>query len=352
MNAKQAHRLCTARRLISLLLCFSLLPCLTANMTAAEKASLQTMAGKQSKSVSRTAPVQKKGEKCLQGDKKNFIRWMSFDIPGSALYKAMNLDIKMHDTDDSVNWIEILAYLAAKYGGSWRMYRAKDMDALCETVKSGSSVTELAENLKSYSYYYDIYDAVLHGFLGVSGTGNEKRYGLVAYSPIARGYGYSHYDDFGDSRSFGFRRRHQGNDLLGCIGTPIVAVEDGFVESLGWNRYGGWRIGIRSFDRRRYYYYAHLRRNHPYVRTLKQGATVHAGDVIGYLGMTGYSDHENVNNMTKPHLHFGLQIIFDESQKECNNELWIDVYNLVNLLSSHQSAVKWDEKAGDYRTIQ
>ena len=42
---------------------------------------------------------------------------------------------------------------------------------------------------------------------------------------------------------------------------------------------------------------------------------VQAGDVIGYLGRTGYSRKENANNIRTPHLHFGLQLIFDESQK-------------------------------------
>ena len=90
--------------------------------------------------------------------------------------------------------------------------------------------------------------------------------------------------------------------------------------------YGGWRVGIRSFDGKRYYYYAHLRKNHPYHNTLAEGQIVKAGDVIGYLGMTGYSTKRNVNNIKTPHLHFGMQLIFDESQKEGNNEIWIDVY--------------------------
>ncbi len=47
---------------------------------------------------------------------------------------------------------------------------------------------------------------------------------------------------------------------MGSIGTPIIAVESGTIEALGWNQYGGWRIGIRSFDKKRYYYYAHLRK--------------------------------------------------------------------------------------------
>ncbi|MDH8276323.1 hypothetical protein QIG69_28625, partial [Klebsiella pneumoniae] len=53
----------------------------------------------------------------------------------------------------------------------------------------------------------------------------ETAYGVKAFSPIAAGYWYSHHDDFGVSRSYGFHRRHLGNDLMGSLGTPIVAVE-------------------------------------------------------------------------------------------------------------------------------
>ena len=37
--------------------------------------------------------------------------------------------------------------------------------------------------------------------------------------------------------------------MMGQVGTPVIAVESGYVEALGWNQYGGWRIGIRSFDK-------------------------------------------------------------------------------------------------------
>ena len=203
------------------------------------------------------------------------------------------------------------------------------------------------------------YGAVLDGMVGEydiqtedsynNGTIEmETRYGLKAYSPIAYGYSFSHYDDFGASRSYGFSRNHLGNDLLGNVGTPIVAVESGVVEMMGWNKYGGWRVGIRSFDGKRYYYYAHLRKDRPYSVNLKEGSIVEAGDVIGYLGMTGYSDKENVNGMNVPHLHFGMQLVFDESQKESNNEIWIDVYEIVKFLEHHKSPVVRDEESKEY----
>ena len=59
------------------------------------------------------------------------------------------------------------------------------------------------------------------------------------------------------------------------------------------------------------------------------------------MGHTGYSAKENVNNIDVVHLHLGLQLIFDESQKEGNNEIWIDLYALTRFLAKHtQPAVK------------
>ena len=136
------------------------------------------------------------------------------------------------------------------------------------------------------------------------------------------------------------------------IGTPIIAIESGYVEALGWNQYGGWRIGIRSMDKKRYYYYAHLRQNYPYAEGLKEGSIVTAGDVIGYMGHTGYSTKENVNNIEVTHLHWGLELIFDESQKDSNNEIWINVYPLTRFLEGHKSSVEKIEGTREWKRTE
>lgn len=278
-------------------------------------------------------------------DKKDYIKWIDFNIPQVALQKAMEFDIKSYKSNQKINWIEILSVLATKYGGNWEKYKSSDINNIVKNIKNGKNIEELiSNNQKNYKYFFEAYTAVLGGFVGeyqieTSDKTMETKYGLKAYSPIAHGYNFSHYDDFGNSRSFGFKRKHLGNDLLGNVGTPIISVESGYVEHLGWNRYGGWRIGIRSLDKKRYYYYAHLRKDIPFIENIKEGDLILAGDVIGYLGMTGYSDTENINGMTKPHLHFGMQLIFDESQKGGNNEIWIDVYQIVKLLQKHTSPV-------------
>jgi len=293
---------------------------------------------------------------------KGFIKWVDFGVCYEALDKALKADMKSIEGEVKLDWIELLSYLAARYGGNFSRYKSKDMNDLITKLNNGESIEILTENLKYYNYFHEAYTAVLGGFVGgyeievddENNPGQKKwvqKYGLKAFSPIARGYYYNHYDDFGNSRDYGFRRVHLGNDLMGSIGTPIIAVESGIIEALGWNQYGGWRIGIRSFDQKRYYYYAHLKKDHPYKSDLKVGDTVYAGDVIGYMGRTGYSRTENVNNINTTHLHFGMQLIFDESQKETVSEIWIDVYNIVRLLSNNKSPVSYNSETKDFNRV-
>lgn len=285
----------------------------------------------------------------------DYIHWVDFNCSMEAMEKALSLDVQSFEEEQHLSWISLLA-LAAVYTGG-----VPTPDAVNRAAKvfaGEGPEAALGENYKTYRYYEQAYTAALGGLVGSYAVeledenGNrywQPSYGLKAFSPIAAGYGYSHCDDFGVGRSYGFRRKHLGNDLMGGLGTPIVAVESGTVEAMGWNQYGGWRVGIRSRDGQRYWYYAHLRRGHPFAAGITEGAEVEAGQVIGYVGMTGYSTTPDTNGMSAPHLHFGLQLIFDESQKEGNNEIWVDVYPLVNLLERRRATVVPGEEKGEYR---
>ncbi len=272
------------------------------------------------------------------------IKWVDFNVSCAALTDAMKVDIETNESARHVDWIELLSALAVRYGGDFARYKKEDLTKLTCAYAEGASFPELAKNEKLFRYYKTAYGAVLGGMLGEytelksDGTMTEG-YGLTVFSPIAAGYYYNHYDDFGASRSYGYKRQHLGHDLMGSVGTPIVAVEAGYVEACGWNQYGGWRIGIRSFDGKRYYYYAHLRKNHPYC-DIYEGKIVDAGEVIGYLGMTGYSPKENTNNIDIPHLHYGLQLIFKPEQKDGYNQIWIDMYAITKFLTVNKSTVK------------
>lgn len=291
----------------------------------------------------------------MEATSKDYIKWVDFDVTSEALKYACKLDVDTYKEEVHLDWIVLLSYAAVRGGGK---FNGKSIDYIDEVSKAlinkETSKEQLIEKYKYFGYYYEAYSAVLGGMLGeytqtLEDGSKQDMYGLKAYSPIAKGFSYQDYDDFGVSRSFGYKRQHLGHDMIGLVGTPIVATESGYVEALGWNRYGGWRIGIRSFDKKRYYYYAHLRQNRPYAEGLKEGDIITAGDVIGYMGHTGYSDKENVNNIKTVHLHIGLQIIFDESQKEGNNEIWIDFYQLANFLAVHRSEVIRDDSTKEWK---
>lgn len=289
-----------------------------------------------------------------------YIKWVDFSVNYRALSDTMELDISTYGSEKHLSWIDTLSFLACKNGGNWSGYKRSQLDGLVDSLSGDMTVDDLMATNKYYAFYKEAYGAVLSGLVGeytkVASDGNGGKkitegYGLKAYSPIAEGFWFSHYDDFGVSRSYGYKRRHLGNDLMGSIGTPIVAIEGGTVEALGWNRYGGWRIAIRSFDGKRSYYYAHLRRNRPYKEGLEIGSKVKAGEVIGYLGMTGYSEEENVNGMKVPHLHLGMQLVFNEVQKEGDNQIWIDMYSLVELLNKNKSTVVKNAENGEYQRV-
>lgn len=303
-------------------------------------------------------------EIAMAANGKSYIKWVDFDVTYDALCFAYEWDVNTYGKEVHLNWIEMLACLGARYGGNFSDHGKqlkKDMDKLAnQLIASETTIEELTKDMKYYAYYYEAYTAVLGGMVGeysiectdeAGNTAWKESYGLKAFSPIAKGFEYNHFSDFGSSRSYGYKRQHLGHDMMGQVGTPIVAVESGRIEAIGWNQYGGWRIGIRSFDGKRYYYYAHMRQNYPYAEGLEEGSVVTAGDIIGYMGHTGYSTKENVNNIEVTHLHWGMELVFDESQKESDSEIWIDVYSLTQFLYKNRSEAAKLEGTKEWKRI-
>ncbi len=183
-------------------------------------------------------------------EENDYIKWFEFNVSYEVLDKTSKLDINSHQKNEEIkyNWIELISYLACKYGNNFSKFKQSDLDKLVNDLKNGESMENLTKNMKLYSYYFEGYDSVLHEFIGeyqletkTSSTTIENsiiekqfedKYDIKAFSPIAKNYSYSHYDDFGASRSYGYKRLHFGNDLMGSIGTPIIAVESGIVEAI------------------------------------------------------------------------------------------------------------------------
>ncbi|MGI6700908.1 MAG: M23 family metallopeptidase [Christensenellales bacterium] len=272
----------------------------------------------------------------------DYIKWLDFNASYDILSKCYEYDVNSFNSTVHYNFIELLSYITLKNGNKFNNRTDfANLKKIIELLNLGKTMDEIVGKDKYYRYYYEAYSAIFSRYLGefIDPVTKEIKYGLIAYHPFARGYWMSGSDDFGNARNYGFKRKHLGHDMYGSIGTPIISVEGGTVMELGWNRYGGWRIGILSHDTKRYYYYAHLRKNKPFIKDLKRGDKVEAGQVIGYLGVTGYSYKENTNMGTRPHLHFGLQLIFHPSQIDGNGEIWIDVYNICRFLNRNRAQV-------------
>jgi murein DD-endopeptidase MepM/ murein hydrolase activator NlpD len=139
-------------------------------------------------------------------------------------------------------------------------------------------------------------------------VGGEVAGGPVQVAPevtarlSAGGYVFPVYGtaSFGDS--FGGPRPnipggwHHGEDIFATEGTPLLAVADGTLHTIGFTKIGGYRLWLRDTEGNEFYY-AHLSAYSPLA---VEGRTVQAGDVIGFVGDTGDADGG------APHLHFEI----------------------------------------------
>ncbi len=104
------------------------------------------------------------------------------------------------------------------------------------------------------------------------------------------------------SSTFGARRNpftglpdfHEGMDISGDIGTPVLATADGTVSFAGEKGNSGRAVEIEhSFDFSSFY-------GHLYKTTVKPGEKVKRGQIIGLMGNSG--------NSTGPHLHYEVHV--------------------------------------------
>lgn len=89
---------------------------------------------------------------------------------------------------------------------------------------------------------------------------------------------------------------HRGVDYAARTGTPIKASGDGKIIFKGVQR-GYGNVVIINHGRGYTTLYGHMSK---FVRSLKRGSKVKQGQVIGYVGQTGYA--------TGPHLHYEFRI--------------------------------------------
>ena len=115
-------------------------------------------------------------------------------------------------------------------------------------------------------------------------------------------------------------KRHQGVDFAAAVGTPIRAAGDGVVEFVGTQSGYGNVVVVKHWSNYSTAY-AHMSR---FGSGLRHGAKVAQGDIIGYVGMTGWS--------TGPHLHYEFRV-----NNEPRDPLALDIPNSQPLSASERA---------------
>ena len=123
-------------------------------------------------------------------------------------------------------------------------------------------------------------------------------------------------------RTYGGSYGHEGTDLMPSVDRsgyyPVLSMTDGVVENIGWLEKGGWRIGIRSVHDV-YFYYAHLS---SYAEDFQKGDVISAGQLLGYMGDTGYGKEEGTSGQFPVHLHVGIYVRTEEIPELAVNPYW------------------------------
>lgn len=149
---------------------------------------------------------------------------------------------------------------------------------------------------------------------------NDVVYFPVPVSTKHESYSVSFVDSWMGERTYGGKRGHEGTDIMASENTPglypVVSMTDGTVASKGWLEKGGWRLGI-SAPSGGYYYYAHL----DSYADIEVGDTVRAGEVIGFMGNSGYGP-EGTTGVFATHLHVGIYI-YPQGEEISVNPYWV-----------------------------
>lgn len=198
-----------------------------------------------------------------------------------ALFGGKGADGSGDGLADRNNDLDVLSAMASyllKYGTTDEDLKI----ALWEYYRSSRSVERIQQFARIYETFGRI-DLHEHAF------------------PLPLRSEYSYRSTWGASRSWGGFRIHEGSDIFAGYGVPVRSTCYGIVEVKGWNPYGGWRVGLRDLNNV-YHYYAHLS---GFEKSLKQGDVVKPGQVLGWVGSSGYGK-PGTQGKFPPHLHYGL----------------------------------------------
>ncbi|MGZ5073894.1 MAG: peptidoglycan DD-metalloendopeptidase family protein, partial [Usitatibacter sp.] len=132
----------------------------------------------------------------------------------------------------------------------------------------------------------------IDGYFSLDGTNRAKAFlrSPVEFSRVSSGFGARFHPIFKNWRA------HTGVDFAAPKGTRVLATADGQVLSAGARGGYGNAIEIRHGSGITTLY-GHLS---AFAAGIRSGTRVHQGEVIGYVGMTGFA--------TGPHLHYEFKL--------------------------------------------
>jgi murein DD-endopeptidase MepM/ murein hydrolase activator NlpD len=162
-----------------------------------------------------------------------------------------------------------------------------------QTIRSGRVLAaEFSRQKKNYRavWFQDPWGK--GGYYTLEGENLRKAFlrSPIEFSRVTSGFGPRRHPIFQQWRA------HQGVDYGAPAGTRVRATGDGVVASAGWRSGYGILIVLKHHGGYSTYY-AHLRN---LARGLRPGTHVAQGDIIGYVGQSGWA--------TGPHLHYEFQV--------------------------------------------
>ncbi|MDR2710548.1 MAG: peptidoglycan DD-metalloendopeptidase family protein [Burkholderiales bacterium] len=147
-------------------------------------------------------------------------------------------------------------------------------------------------NIEHSAYWWQSPDGK-SGYYNAKGESNRKAF---LRTPLAFSRVSSNFSSARLHPLFKTKRPHTGTDFAAPIGTPVHAASDGTVEFVG-SQGGYGNLVILRHAGRITTYYGHLSR---FASGLRKGNRVMQGDVIAYVGQTGWA--------TGPHLHYEFRV--------------------------------------------
>ncbi len=167
-----------------------------------------------------------------------------------------------------------------------------------DSLEAPSAGRVLAVEMSNNGHFYDAFHFARSGDDAgsyYSSDGKSLKKSFLRY-PIEFARISSRFSNARTHPLFGTKRPHRGVDFAAARGTRVRVTGDGSVDFAGVIRGYGNVIKVRhpnNFTT----VYAHL---NGFVRGLRRGNKVHQGDVIGFVGQTGWA--------TGPHLHYEFQV--------------------------------------------